>query len=77
MGYLPENYLFLFHLPYSELGLTIVVAAASWCWFEAPINRLKDRLTWPSAEASAVAVAREPEPGPGPARSGANNGPGG
>lgn len=80
LSYLPESYLFRFRQPYGELGLTIVVAAASWRWFEGPINRLKDRLTWPlaSASASASEVARGPDPGPGPgsAPSGANSGPG-
>ena len=52
LDYLPESYLFRFRQPYGELGLTIVIAAVSWRFFERPINRLKDRLTRP--------------PGPGP-----------
>jgi peptidoglycan/LPS O-acetylase OafA/YrhL len=55
---LPESYLFRFRQPYGELGLTIAIAAASWRFFEAPINRLKDRLTTP------------PGPGSGPSEEG-------
>jgi peptidoglycan/LPS O-acetylase OafA/YrhL len=48
LSYLPESYLFRFREPYGELALTIAVSAASWRFFEAPINRLKDRLTGPA-----------------------------
>jgi peptidoglycan/LPS O-acetylase OafA/YrhL len=37
-------YGFLIPRPFGELGLTILLAAASWRYFEGPINRLKDRL---------------------------------
>jgi peptidoglycan/LPS O-acetylase OafA/YrhL len=40
-------YGFLIPRPYGELALTIALAAASWRFFEGPINRLKDRLDRP------------------------------
>ena len=36
-------YAFLIPRPYGDLALTIGMAAASWRFFEGPINRLKDR----------------------------------
>jgi peptidoglycan/LPS O-acetylase OafA/YrhL len=41
-------YGFMIRKPYGELALTITLAAASWRFFEGPINRLKDRLDPPS-----------------------------
>ena len=40
-------YGFLIPRPYGELALTIALAAASWRYFEGPINRLKDRFDRP------------------------------
>ena len=37
-------YAFLIPRPYGDLALTIFLAALSWRYFEAPINRMKDRL---------------------------------
>ena len=40
-------YGFLVPRPYGELALTVALAAASWRYFEGPINRLKDRFDRP------------------------------
>jgi peptidoglycan/LPS O-acetylase OafA/YrhL len=64
--YLPDGY-FLNNSTGELLG-TIAVAAASWRFFEGPINRLKDRLTTPPGPTPASAA------GPGP-DSGAERGP--
>ena len=45
MNWLP--YGFLVPRPYGELALTVALAAASWRYFEGPINRLKDRFDRP------------------------------
>jgi peptidoglycan/LPS O-acetylase OafA/YrhL len=37
-------YAFLIPRPWGELALTIAISAASWHFFEGPINRLKDRI---------------------------------
>ncbi len=36
-------YAFFIPRPWGELALTIAISAASWRFFEGPINRLKDR----------------------------------
>lgn len=45
-------YGFLIPRPYGDLALTLALAAASWRFFEGPINRLKDRMVIPSERAT-------------------------
>jgi peptidoglycan/LPS O-acetylase OafA/YrhL len=63
LHYLPESYLFRFRNSLGELALTIAISAASWRFFEGPINRLKDRLTGPSPRLT-VSVMESPTPTP-------------
>ncbi|SIO28914.1 Peptidoglycan/LPS O-acetylase OafA/YrhL, contains acyltransferase and SGNH-hydrolase domains [Singulisphaera sp. GP187] len=51
-------YGFMIPRPYGDLALTIGLAAASWRFFEAPINRLKDRI----ASAPALETTKSTNP---------------
>lgn len=53
-------YGFLIPRPYGELALTIGLAAASWRFFEGPINRLKDRVAPSPSNDLETAFGRHP-----------------
>ena len=60
-------YAFLIPKPWGDLTLTIGMAAASWRFFEGPINRLKDHVEWDRPEPTPTSVEGVPSP-PNPSK---------